>query len=85
MALVCLAMTILGSTVTTTLAIGSVTSHFCKKRWPTSHSRFMYAVAAGGIAGEGIGNVIMSGLQLGEVAGPTYYGTKLGCVADIMC
>ncbi|KAH6664789.1 OPT oligopeptide transporter protein-domain-containing protein [Plectosphaerella plurivora] len=84
MALVGLAMTIPGSTVTTTLAIGSVASHIWRKRWPASHGRFMYAIAAGGIAGEGIGNVIMSGLQIGEVAGPTYYGSMVGCVAD-MC
>ncbi|CAH0054458.1 unnamed protein product [Clonostachys solani] len=55
MSLVGLAMTIPGSAMTTTVAIGSVLSWVWQKCWPKSYARFGYAVASGGIAGEGIG------------------------------
>lgn len=82
MSLVGLAMTIPGSTSTLTCAIGSVGAHIWKRRARKSYDKYMYAIAAGGVAGEGIGYVIISILQITAVAGPTYFGTKLGCVAE---
>lgn len=82
MSVVGLAMTIPGSSTTLTIAIGSVIAHLWAKFSPATHARFFYATAAGGIAGEGIGYVVLSILQIAQVGGPTYYGTKIGCVAE---
>jgi uncharacterized oligopeptide transporter (OPT) family protein len=79
MSLVGLSMATPGSVVAMTFAIGSVGAWTWKKRWPDSHGRFMYAVASGGIAGEGIGNVVQSILQISGVGGGDL-GTMLGCV-----
>jgi hypothetical protein len=78
MSLVGLAMTIPGSAMTITVAIGSVLSWVWQKFWPKSYARFVYAVASGGIAGEGIGYVILSVLQIARVGGDQF-GTMLGC------
>ncbi|KAI8652239.1 hypothetical protein NCS57_01287000 [Fusarium keratoplasticum] len=78
MSLVGLAMTIPGSTTTVTVAIGSVIAWIWNKRWPKSHARFMYAVASGGIAGEGVGYVVLSVLQIAGVGG-SELGTMIGC------
>ncbi|KAH6957810.1 OPT oligopeptide transporter protein-domain-containing protein [Ilyonectria sp. MPI-CAGE-AT-0026] len=82
MSVVGLAMTIPGSTTTVTVAIGTVVAHFWKRWSPVSHARYVYPVAAGGIAGEGIGYVILCVLQIAQVGGPVKYGTTLGCVAE---
>ncbi|KAJ4247103.1 hypothetical protein NW762_013241 [Fusarium torreyae] len=78
MSLVGLAMTIPGSAQTLTVAIGSVAAAVWVKYWPKSHARFMYSVASGGIAGEGIGFVLLSILQIAGVGGDKY-GTMIGC------
>ncbi|KAF4938568.1 putative metal-nicotianamine transporter YSL7 [Colletotrichum fructicola] len=80
MSLVGLAMTIPGSSVTLTVTIGAVAAHLWKRYSPRTHERFLYAVAAGGVAGEGVGYVVLSILQIAGVAG---VGTSLGCVAEI--
>ncbi|KAG7040313.1 hypothetical protein JMJ77_0001489 [Colletotrichum scovillei] len=74
MSLVGLAMTIPGSSVTLTVTLGAVGAHL-------PHEKFLYPIAAGGIAGEGVGYVVQCALQIAGVAGP---GTTLGCVAE-MC
>ncbi|KAM6510305.1 hypothetical protein FALCPG4_017923 [Fusarium falciforme] len=78
MSLVGLAMTIPRSTTTVTVAIGSVIAWVWHKHWPKSHTRFMYAVASGGIAGEGVGYVVLSVLQIAGVGG-SELGTMIGC------
>ncbi|CAI0649288.1 unnamed protein product [Colletotrichum noveboracense] len=80
MSLVGLAMTIPGSSVTLTVTIGAVAAHLWKRYSPRTHERFLYAVAAGGVAGEGVGYVVLSMLQ---IAGVADVGTSLGCVAEI--
>ena len=85
MSLVGLSMTIPGSAITMTVAIGSVGSFLWKKYAFESHEKYMYATAAGAIAGEGVGYVVRSILEIVKVAGPTYYGTTLGCVGDVAC
>ncbi|KAL2787432.1 OPT oligopeptide transporter protein-domain-containing protein [Aspergillus keveii] len=79
MSLVGLSMATPGTMVSLTIGLGSVASWVWKKRWPASHGRFVYAVASGGIAGEGIGNVVQSILQISGVGGGDL-GTKVGCV-----
>ncbi|WYZ33756.1 hypothetical protein EsH8_I_000032 [Colletotrichum jinshuiense] len=78
-----LAMTIPGSNFAVTLALGATVAALWARYGKESHSRYFYAVAAGAVAGEGVGYVVLSILQIAEVAGPTYFGTKLGCVAEI--
>ncbi|EXK27164.1 hypothetical protein FOMG_16236 [Fusarium oxysporum f. sp. melonis 26406] len=82
MSLVGLAMTLPDIPTTISIAIGSVGAWAWGKRWPKSHSRFFYPLAAGGIAGEGVGYVVQSVLQIAKIGGPNYYGTMIGCVAD---
>lgn len=57
---------------------GAIISHFWEKRNPKNFERYCFAVAAGLIAGEGLGGVIGAALQLGGVAGDVY-GTNIGC------
>ncbi|GKT66738.1 oligopeptide transporter [Colletotrichum tofieldiae] len=83
MAVVALAMTIPGSNSSITFALGSAAAMLWARYGKESHATYLYSVAAGAIAGEGVGYVILSILQIGEVAGPTHFGTNLGCVAEI--
>ncbi|KAJ4014169.1 hypothetical protein NW766_006421 [Fusarium irregulare] len=78
MALVGLSMTIGSSQPTLTLAIGAVAANIWEKFWPKSHERFMYSIASGGVAGEGVAYVILSILQIAGVGGDKY-GTMIGC------
>lgn len=48
------------------------------KKNPASFDMFGYAIAAGLIAGEGIGGVVNAVLQILKVAGDRY-GTTIGC------
>ncbi|GJD00762.1 oligopeptide transporter [Colletotrichum higginsianum] len=83
MAVVGLAMTVPGSVSSITFALGAAAAALWARYGKESHATYFYSVAAGAIAGEGVGYVILSILQIAEVAGPTYFGTKLGCVAEI--
>ncbi|KAL5594883.1 hypothetical protein FOVSG1_008572 [Fusarium oxysporum f. sp. vasinfectum] len=78
MPLVGLAMTIASSQTVLTLAIGSAFAATWGKFWPKFHERFLYPIASGGIAGEGVGYVVLSILQIAGVGGDKY-GTMLGC------
>ncbi|KAH6952180.1 OPT oligopeptide transporter protein-domain-containing protein [Fusarium avenaceum] len=82
MSLVGLAMVIPGSNTMLTMAMGAFGAVLWKRFHPETHARFLYPVAAGGIAGEGIGFVIQAALQIASVGGPLYYGTSIGCVGD---
>ena len=84
MAVVGLSMTVPGSTLSMTMALGAVASALWAKFGKASHAKLMFAVAAGGIAGEGVAYVVLGVLQIAEVGGPTWYGTKIGCIAE-MC
>lgn len=42
-----------------------------------------YAVAAGLIAGEGIGGVINAVFQIAGISGPEKYGSTVGCPAGL--
>ncbi|KAF5246475.1 hypothetical protein FANTH_6847 [Fusarium anthophilum] len=78
MPLVGVAMTIASSQTTLTLAIGSVLTATWAKLLPKSHEKFLYPIASGGIAGEGVAYVVLSILQIAGVGGDRY-GTMIGC------
>ncbi|KAH6980729.1 OPT oligopeptide transporter protein-domain-containing protein [Ilyonectria sp. MPI-CAGE-AT-0026] len=82
MSLVGLAMTIPGSNMTLTIALGAVATASWKRYSPGSHGRFLFAVASGGVAGEGVAFVVQAILQIAMAGGPNYYGTMVGCVAE---
>jgi uncharacterized oligopeptide transporter (OPT) family protein len=60
------------------MVIGSTIAHVWGKRNPASFEIFGYAIAAGLIAGEGIGGVINAIIQVAGVAGDKY-GTNIAC------
>jgi len=62
----------------TAMVIGSTVAHFWAKRKPKHYEIFCYAVAAGLIAGEGIGGVLNAILQVADVSGDKY-GSDVAC------
>lgn len=65
----------------TATLIGAVTSYIWAKKSPWSHGMYCYAVAAGFIAGEGLGGVVQAVLGISGVSG-SRYGTSIGCPGD---
>lgn len=65
----------------TATLMGALVSHFWQKKRPASFERYCFSVAAGLIAGEGLGGVIGAILQLAGVSGDVY-GTQAGCPLD---
>jgi OPT family oligopeptide transporter len=73
---------VLPSPVFTTAALfGAIVAYIWKKWKISSFELYGYAVAAGFIAGEGLGGVIGAVLQIANVAGDRY-GTNVGCPAN---
>ncbi|KXJ97293.1 OPT oligopeptide transporter protein-domain-containing protein [Microdochium bolleyi] len=64
----------------TAMCMGAVISHFWLKKWPQHFELYCYAIAAGMIAGEGLGGVINAALTLGNVGG-SEYGSGIACPA----
>ena len=77
---IALSFVISGSIYSTAAVMGSTIAFAWQKWKPHSWEVYGYAVAAGLIAGEGLGGVVGACLELGEVSG-TYYGTNIGCPA----
>ncbi|KAK4555422.1 hypothetical protein LTR86_007719 [Recurvomyces mirabilis] len=65
----------------TAMIIGAVPAYFWIKKNPKHFDIYGYAVAAGLIAGEGIGGVINAIFQIAGIAGPNPYGTQIACPA----
>lgn len=61
--------------------IGAIIAAVWTKWKPKSFELYGYAVAAGLIAGEGLGGVVGAALQLGGVSGDVY-GTQIACPMD---
>ncbi|PWN96106.1 OPT superfamily oligopeptide transporter [Tilletiopsis washingtonensis] len=59
------------------MAFGATLAHFWNKKYTRSSELYMYSVAAGMVAGEGIGGVINAALTIGGVDGGVY-GTTVG-------
>lgn len=64
------------------MLIGAVPCYFWAKRNPKSFDVYGYAIAAGLIAGEGIGGVINAVFQIAGISGPDPYGTQIACPAN---
>lgn len=65
----------------TAITMGAIFSHVWAKKSPRTWDLYCYAIAAGLIAGEGLGGVINAALALGNVGGGAY-GTMVGCPLD---
>lgn len=66
------------------MAFGATISFFWEKKYPAAYAMFGYAIAAGFIAGEGLGGIVNAVLQIAQVSG-NYYGTAIGCPANAYC
>ena len=60
------------------MVIGALISHFWSKKNPKRYEIFGYAIAAGFIAGEGIGGVINAVFQVAGIDGD-HYGSTIAC------
>ena len=72
------------TTYPTAMAFGSSIAFFWKRNYPMGFGMYCYAVAAGFIAGEGLGGIVGAILQVAKVSG-NYYGTATGCPAFEYC
>ncbi|RPD53002.1 OPT oligopeptide transporter [Lentinus tigrinus ALCF2SS1-7] len=77
---------ILGPLCTYPMAMlfGSIIALTWRKYWPAGAVMYCYAVAAGMIAGEGLGGIANAVLQIAGVAG-SVKGTAVGCPMDVYC
>ncbi|KAI0674813.1 OPT oligopeptide transporter [Trametes maxima] len=66
------------------MAIGSVFNYIWMKRNPASFDMYMFAVAAGMLAGEGLGGVLQALLAIAKVDG-SLFGTAIGCPGFEFC
>ncbi|OLN87510.1 putative metal-nicotianamine transporter YSL7 [Colletotrichum chlorophyti] len=62
--------------------LGAIIAFVWRKWKPASFEVYGYAIAAGMIAGEGMGGVIGAALQLGNVSGDRYGAMGLACPLD---
>ncbi|KAF2090219.1 oligopeptide transporter [Saccharata proteae CBS 121410] len=63
------------------MIMGSTLSHFWMKKNARSFDIYGYAIAAGLIAGEGIGGVVNAIFQIAGISGD-FYGSNVACPAD---
>lgn len=63
------------------MVMGSLAAYIWEKKNPKSFDIYGYAVAAGLIAGEGIGGVVNAIFQIAGISGDVY-GSMVGCPAD---
>ncbi|TBU23847.1 OPT oligopeptide transporter [Dichomitus squalens] len=77
---------ILGPLCTYPMAMlfGSLVALIWRKHWPVGAMMYCYAVAAGMIAGEGLGGIANAVLQIAGVSGAAK-GTSVGCPANVYC
>jgi len=66
----------------TAMCMGAIPAYFWAKKNPQSFDIYGFAVAAGLIAGEGIGGVVNAIFQVAGIAGPDPYGTQIACPAN---
>ncbi|TBU28065.1 OPT oligopeptide transporter [Dichomitus squalens] len=66
------------------MAAGSVFNYLWALRNPSSFGMYMFAVAAGMLAGEGLGGVLQALLAVAKVDG-SLYGTAIGCPGFEFC
>ncbi|OBZ67655.1 hypothetical protein A0H81_12190 [Grifola frondosa] len=66
------------------MAAGSLFNYFWLRRNPAGYDMYMFAVAAGFLAGEGLGGVFQALLAVAKVDG-SYFGTAIGCPGFSFC
>ncbi|KAI0665449.1 OPT oligopeptide transporter [Trametes maxima] len=66
------------------MLFGSIVALVWRRYWPAGAAMYCYAVAAGMIAGEGLGGIANAVLQIAGVSG-SVKGTSVGCPLDIYC
>lgn len=64
------------------MVMGAIPAYFWAKKYPKHFDVYGFAVAAGLIAGEGIGGVINAVFQVAGISGPDPYGTNIACPGD---
>jgi len=72
------------TTYPTAMVIGSTVAYFWRTRFRPSYTMFCYAVAAGFIAGEGLGGIVNAILTIAGVGG-SKHGTAVGCPGGTYC
>lgn len=76
-----MAFTVTPTVYATATLIGSIISYLWHKRNPKQFDIFAYAIAAGFIAGEGIGGVINAIFQIAGIGGDAH-GSMVACPGD---
>lgn len=66
------------------MMFGSLIALVWRKRFGGNWLMYGYAVAAGMIAGEGLGGIVNAALEIGKVSG-SLYGTSVGCPMGEYC
>ncbi|KAI0780151.1 OPT oligopeptide transporter [Fomes fomentarius] len=66
------------------MAVGSVFNYVWQKRSPAGFDMYMFSVAAGMLAGEGLGGVLQALLAVAKVDG-SLFGTAIGCPGLEFC
>jgi len=74
-----LAMVVPQTVYGTAMLMGATIAYIWSKRNVKSFDTYGFAVAAGLIAGEGIGGVVNAIFQIAGIAGPDPYGTQIAC------
>lgn len=73
-----LAFVIPATVYSTAILMGAIIAAVWARRSPESFGMYGYAVAAGLMAGEGIGGVVNAVLQMLGLSGD-FWGTRVGC------
>lgn len=68
----------------TAMLTGAIIAYVWARKNPVSFDLLCYAIAAGMIAGEGLGGVINAVTEIAGV-GPSKYGVSVGCPGDSFC
>jgi len=77
-----LAFTVPQTVYGTAMLIGAIIAAVWARKNPKSFDVYGFAIAAGFIAGEGIGGVINAIFQVAGIAGPDPYGTQIACPGE---
>ena len=72
------------TTYPTAMAFGATICFLWRRNYPMAYGMYCYAIAAGFIAGEGLGGIVGAILQVAKVSG-NLYGSVVGCPAFEYC
>ena len=82
MMVIAMAFIIPASIYATAILMGALLTWYWMKKSARSFDTYGYAVAAGWIAGEGIGGVVNAVMQLTGISGDVF-GTQIGCPGGV--